>query len=94
MALTKAELADVLVEKVPSISRLDAKTIVELFFEEIGVSLENGEEVKITGFGSFILHDKPARPGRNPKTGEQVMISPRRVVACKDGLERTEMVVT
>ncbi|MBO7081966.1 MAG: integration host factor subunit alpha [Neisseriaceae bacterium] len=81
MALTKAELADVLVEKVPSISRLDAKTIVELFFEEIGVSLENGEEVKITGFGSFILHDKPARPGRNPKTGEQVMISPRRVVA-------------
>jgi integration host factor subunit alpha len=80
MTLTKAELADILVEKVAGMNKVDAKEIVELFFEEIRSSLESGEEVKISGFGNFQLRDKPQRPGRNPKTGEEVPISARRVV--------------
>lgn len=80
MTLTKAELADILVDKVSGMSKSDAKMIVELFFEEIRATLEKGEEVKISGFGNFQLRDKPQRPGRNPKTGEEVPISARRVV--------------
>ncbi len=80
MTLTKAELADILVEKVAGMNKVDAKEIVELFFEEIRTSLETGEEVKISGFGNFQLRDKPQRPGRNPKTGEEVAITARRVV--------------
>ena len=75
MTLTKAELADILVDKVSSVSKNDAKEIVELFFEEIRTTLERGEEIKISGFGNFQLRDKPQRPGRNPKTGEEVPIS-------------------
>ncbi len=80
MTLTKAELADILVEKVSRINKHDAKEIVELFFEEIRTTLERGEEIKISGFGNFQLRDKPQRPGRNPKTGEEVPITARRVV--------------
>ena len=80
MTLTKAELADILVEKVAGMSKHDAKEIVELFFEEIRSTLEKGEQIKISGFGNFQLRDKPQRPGRNPKTGEEVPISARRVV--------------
>ena len=80
MTLTKAELADILVEKVGNISKNDAKEIVELFFEEIRATLERGEEIKISGFGNFQLRDKPQRPGRNPKTGKEVPITARRVV--------------
>ena len=80
MTLTKEELADMLVDKASSISKSDAKEIVEMFFEEIRATLERGEEVKISGFGNFQLRDKPQRPGRNPKTGEEVPITARRVV--------------
>ena len=80
MTLTKAELADILVEKVSNISKNDAKEIVELFFEEIRATLERGEEIKISGFGNFQLRDKPQRPGRNHKTGKEVPITDRRVV--------------
>ena len=80
MTLTKAELADILVEKVSNISKNDAKEIVELFFEEIRATLERGEEIKISGFGNFQLRDKPQRPGRNPKTGKEGPITARRVV--------------
>lgn len=80
MTLTKAELADILVDKVSNVTKNDAKEIVELFFEEIRATLERGEEIKISGFGNFQLRDKPQRPGRNPKTGEEVPISARRVV--------------
>ena len=80
MTLTKAELADILVEKASNISKNDAKEIVELFFEEIRATLERGEEIKISGFGNFQLRDKPQRPGRNPKTGKEVPITARRVV--------------
>ena len=80
MTLTKAELADILSEKINNISKNDAKEIVELFFEEIRATLERGEEIKISGFGNFQLRDKPQRPGRNPKTGKEVPITARRVV--------------
>ena len=80
MTLTKAELANILVEKVSNISKSDAKEIVELFFEEIRATLERGEEIKISGFGNFQLRDKPQRPGRNPKTGKEVPITACRVV--------------
>lgn len=80
MTLTKAELADILVEQIDGMNKADAKNIVEQFFEEIRRTLEAGEEVKISGFGNFQLRDKPQRPGRNPKTGEEVPICARRVV--------------
>jgi len=79
MTLTKAELADLLFEKV-GLNKREAKDMVESFFEEIRQSLENGDGVKLSGFGNFELRDKPERPGRNPKTGEEIPITARRVV--------------
>ena len=79
MTLTKAELADMLFEKV-GLNKREAKDMVETFFEEIRLALENGESVKLSGFGNFQLRDKPQRPGRNPKTGEEIPITARRVV--------------
>ncbi|MDR1662501.1 MAG: integration host factor subunit alpha [Azoarcus sp.] len=79
MTLTKAELADLLFEQV-GLNKREAKDMVEGFFEEIRVVLEQGEGVKLSGFGNFMLRDKPQRPGRNPKTGEEIPISARRVV--------------
>ena len=79
MTLTKAELADLLFEKV-GLNKREAKDMVEAFFEEIRGALERGESVKLSGFGNFQLRDKPQRPGRNPKTGEEIAISARRVV--------------
>ena len=77
--MTKAELADLLFEKV-GLNKREAKDLVESFFEEVRLALENGEEVKLSGFGNFQLRDKPQRPGRNPKTGEEIPITARRVV--------------
>ena len=79
MTLTKAELADLLFEKV-GLNKREAKDMVEAFFEEIRGALERGVSVKLSGFGYFQLRDKPQRPGRNPKTGEEIPISARRVV--------------
>src|SRR2546428_13409110 len=79
MTLTKAELADMLFEKV-GLNKREAKDMVETFFEEIRLALENGESVKLSGFGNFQLRNKPQRPGRNPKTGEEIPITARRVV--------------
>ena len=77
--LTKAELAELLFEQV-GLNKREAKEMVETFFNEIRDSLEGGVEVKLSGFGNFQLRDKPQRPGRNPKTGEEIPISARRVV--------------
>jgi len=79
MTLTKADLADLLFEKV-GLNKREAKDMVEVFFEEIRKALETGDQVKLSGFGNFQLRDKPQRPGRNPKTGEEIPISARRVV--------------
>ena len=79
MTLTKAELADLLFEKV-GLNKREAKDMVEAFFEEIRNSLETSDGVKLSGFGNFQLRDKPQRPGRNPKTGQEIPITARRVV--------------
>ncbi len=77
--LTKAELAELLFEQV-GLNKREAKDMVDTFFGEIRDALERGESVKLSGFGNFQLRDKPQRPGRNPKTGEEIPISARRVV--------------
>ncbi|MCA3149002.1 MAG: integration host factor subunit alpha [Burkholderiales bacterium] len=77
--LTKAELAELLFQRV-GLNKREAKDMVEVFFEEIALSLQRGDAVKLSGFGNFQLLDKPSRPGRNPKTGEQIPITARRVV--------------
>ncbi len=84
MALTKADFAERLFDEL-GLNKREAKEMVELFFEEIKASLENGEQVKISGFGKFELRDKNSRPGRNPKTGEEIPISARRVVTFRSG---------
>jgi len=79
MTLTKAYLAEQLYEKV-GLNNREAKEMVEAFFKEISDCLERGEEVKLAGFGVFNIRAKPERPGRNPKTGEEIPITARRVV--------------
>lgn len=79
MALTKAELADLLFENV-GLNKREAKDMVESFYEEVRTALQNGEGVKLSGFGNFQLRAKPQRPGRNPKTGKEIPITARRVV--------------
>jgi integration host factor subunit alpha len=84
MALTKAEMAEHLFEEL-GLNKREAKEMVEMFFEEIRLSLENGRQVKLSGFGNFDLREKKQRPGRNPKTGEEIPISARRVVTFRPG---------
>ena len=84
MALTKADLIDKLSNKL-GLNLREAKELVEVFFEEIRAALEGGRSVKLSGFGNFILRDKKARPGRNPKTGKDVSIAARRVVTFRAG---------
>jgi integration host factor subunit alpha len=79
MALTKADLAECLYNEL-GLNKREAKEFVELFFERIRGALSDGDQVKLSGFGNFGLRDKNARPGRNPKTGEEIPISARRVV--------------
>jgi integration host factor subunit alpha len=83
-ALTKATLAEKLFEEL-GLNKREAKEVVELFFEEIRHSLESGQSVKLSAFGNFDLRDKSQRPGRNPKTGEEIPITARRVVTFKPG---------
>ncbi len=82
--LTKADIVEAIAEKI-DIDRNDIKNLVDETFEEIRKSLESGENVRISGFGNFLLRDKSVRPGRNPKTGEEVDITARRVVSFKSG---------
>jgi len=77
--LTKAELAEMLFERV-GLNKRESKDLVDLFFQEVSDALSSGMCVKLSGFGNFQLRDKPQRPGRNPKTGEVIPISARRVV--------------
>lgn len=83
-ALTKSEMAEKLYEEL-GLNKREAKEVVEHFFEEIRHSLEANEQVKLSGFGNFDLRDKSQRPGRNPKTGEEIPISARRVVTFRPG---------
>jgi len=83
-ALTKSEMADRLFDEL-GLNKREAKEIVELFFAEIRTSLAENEQVKLSGFGNFDLRDKGERPGRNPKTGEEIPITARRVVTFRPG---------
>lgn len=83
-ALTKQDLAERLSEEF-SLGKREAKQLVELFFETIRQALENNQEVKLSSFGNFDLKNKNPRPGRNPKTGEEIPITARRVVTFKAG---------
>ena len=83
-ALTKAKIAEHLFDTL-GLNKREAKELVELFFEEIRSCLEQGETVKLSGFGNFNLRDKGERPGRNPKTGEEIPIKARRVVTFRAG---------
>ena len=78
-ALTKIELAADLFN-VLGFNQREAKEIIELFFEEIRTTLEHGEPVKLSGFGNFNLRDKKERPGRNPKTGQEIPVTSRRAI--------------
>ena len=78
-ALTKQDLIDSISEQI-GLSKREAKLIVEGFFTGIRESLESNDTVRLSGFGNFILRDKKDRPGRNPKTGEPVTVTARRVV--------------
>ncbi|RMG53434.1 MAG: integration host factor subunit alpha [Gammaproteobacteria bacterium] len=84
MALTKADMAERLYDEL-GLNKREAKEFVEMFFEEIRSALEAGHQVKLSGFGNFTLRDKNQRPGRNPKTGEEIPISARRVVTFRPG---------
>ncbi|WP_127477113.1 integration host factor subunit alpha [Sulfurivermis fontis] len=84
MALTKADIAERLYEEL-GLNKREAKELVEIFFEEIRGALQNGDQVKLSGFGNFDLRDKKQRPGRNPKTGEEIPITARRVVTFRPG---------
>ncbi|MGH8397296.1 MAG: integration host factor subunit alpha [Gammaproteobacteria bacterium] len=84
MALTKAEMAEALFEEL-GLNKREAKELVDLFFEEVRFALAAGEQVKLSGFGNFDLRSKNQRPGRNPKTGEEIPITARRVVTFRPG---------
>ena len=86
MTITKDSLVEMIHNEV-GLNKREAKELIECFFEQIKVSLENGNDIKFSGFGNFILRNKSPRPGRNPKTGEEVTISERRVVTFKSGLK-------
>lgn len=84
MALTKAAMVEQLFDEL-GLNKREAKEMVEMFFEEIRESLQRNEGVKLSGFGNFDLREKKERPGRNPKTGEEIPISARRVVTFRPG---------
>lgn len=83
-ALTKADMVDRLFDEL-GLNKREAKELVEQFFEELSQALADGQFIKLSGFGNFELRDKRQRPGRNPKTGEEIPISARRVVTFRPG---------
>ncbi len=84
MALTKADMAKSLFNEM-GLNKKEALELVDSFFDELGVSLAAGEQIRLSGLGNFYLRDKSERPGRNPKTGEEVPIPARRVVTFRPG---------
>ena len=84
MSLTKQDIANALVKKT-ELTQTEALVLTNQFFDQIIETLKNGEEVKLSSFGNFVVREKSQRPGRNPKTGEEVIISARKVVTFKAG---------
>ncbi len=77
--MTKVDLVDAIFEKV-GLSKKEAQDIIEIIFDTMKQTFQEGESVKISGFGTFNVRKKMSRRGRNPKTGEDIEITPRRVV--------------
>jgi integration host factor subunit alpha len=90
--LTRADLADVVHQEI-GLSRAESANIVERVLHHMCEALANGQNVKISGFGSFILRDKGERVGRNPKTGVEVPIAPRRVLTFRASQIMRERIV-
>ena len=84
MSLTKQDIANVLVKRM-ELTHTQALVLTNQFFDQIIETLKKGEEIKLSSFGNFVLRQKTQRPGRNPKTGEEVVISARKVVTFKAG---------
>jgi integration host factor subunit alpha len=84
MALTKADMVESLFNEL-GLNKREALELVDLYFHQLVACLALGEPVKLSGFGNFDLRDKNERPGRNPKTGEKIPISARRVVTFRPG---------
>ncbi|MFN3786342.1 MAG: integration host factor subunit alpha [Thiothrix sp.] len=84
ITLTKADMVEHLFDEL-GLNKREAKDLVEMFFAEISDALETGKNVKLSGFGNFMLRDKTQRPGRNPKTGEEIPVTARRVVTFRPG---------
>jgi integration host factor subunit alpha len=84
MALTKADMAESLFNEL-GLNKREARELVDVLFEDLRAALVSGEQVKLSGFGNFDLRDKNQRPGRNPKTGEEIPITARRVVTFRPG---------
>ena len=84
MSLTKQDIVNALVKKT-ELTQTEALVLTNQFFDQIIETLKNDEEVKLSSFGNFVVREKTQRPGRNPKTGEEVIISARKVVTFKAG---------
>ena len=93
MTLTKSDIVENLNNEI-GFNKREAKELVDMLFNDIKNLLSEGHEVKLSGFGNFQLRDKSSRPGRNPRTGEDVEISARRVVTFKSGQKLKESVKT
>ena len=93
MTLTKSDIVKQLNDEI-GLNKREAKELVDSFFDTIKKLLSQGKEVKLSGFGNFQLKDKSSRPGRNPRTGENVEITARRVVTFKSGQKLKESVKT
>jgi integration host factor subunit alpha len=93
VALTKFDIVKSLNDEI-GLNKREAKELVDSFFENIKILLSQGQEVKLSGFGNFQLKNKSSRPGRNPRTGEDVEITARRVVTFKSGQKLKESIKT
>jgi integration host factor subunit alpha len=91
VALTKFDIVKSLNDEI-GLNKREAKELVDSFFENIKKLLSQGQEVKLSGFGNFQLKNKSSRPGRNPRTGDDVEITARRVVTFKSGQKLKESV--
>lgn len=81
--MTKADIIERVCERVGGFSKRDAAEVIELVFDTMKDTLSSGEKIKISGFGNFSVREKSPRPGRNPQTGQEIMIDARRVLTFK-----------
>ena len=83
--MTKADIAHIIFTRVGGLSKKESIELVDIIFETMKETLGRGEKIKISGFGNFVLRDKNQRKGRNPKTGQPIVIEQRRVIGFKPG---------